>query len=182
LGVKNRLVLSDAAWERMAPLIIGRPDQKGSTGRDNRMFVETLRATDTTPRVFQMPYEAGEMLCFSVYDIDKRIFVWAGKSNPDATILSPDHTARIDFLLRYDDQYELVRDADLRSDVECCPRFRQIANNTTYRHIAEPDQTSVYNPVTLGLSRFRKVDDRHLGRPLIGPVRAQLTSVALRLH
>jgi putative transposase len=24
----------------MGPLIIGRPDQKGSTGRDNRMFVE----------------------------------------------------------------------------------------------------------------------------------------------
>jgi transposase len=40
LGVKDRLVLSDAAWARMAPLIIGRPDQKGSTGRDNRMFVE----------------------------------------------------------------------------------------------------------------------------------------------
>jgi len=38
--VMERLVLSDAAWERMAPLIIGRPDQKGSTGRDNRMFVE----------------------------------------------------------------------------------------------------------------------------------------------
>src|SRR5476649_1491517 len=36
----DRLVLSDVAWERMAPLIIGRPDQKGSTGRDNRMFVE----------------------------------------------------------------------------------------------------------------------------------------------
>jgi len=36
----DRLVLSDAAWGRMAPLIIGRPDQKGSTGRDNRMFVE----------------------------------------------------------------------------------------------------------------------------------------------
>ena len=33
MGVKNRLVLSDAAWERMALLIIGRPDQKGSTGR-----------------------------------------------------------------------------------------------------------------------------------------------------
>jgi hypothetical protein len=28
----ERLVLSDAAWERIAPLIIGRPDQKGSTG------------------------------------------------------------------------------------------------------------------------------------------------------
>lgn len=36
----DRLVLNDAAWERMAPLIIGRADQKGSTGRDNRMFVE----------------------------------------------------------------------------------------------------------------------------------------------
>ncbi len=33
-------MLSDAARERMAPLVIGRPDQKGSTGRDNRMFVE----------------------------------------------------------------------------------------------------------------------------------------------
>jgi len=40
LGVMERLVLSDAAWERMAPLIIGRPDQKGSIGRDNRMFAE----------------------------------------------------------------------------------------------------------------------------------------------
>src|ERR1700722_12574480 len=40
LGVMDRLVLSEAAWERMAPLIMGRPDQKGSTGRDNRMFVE----------------------------------------------------------------------------------------------------------------------------------------------
>ena len=27
----DRLVLSDTAWERMAPLIIGRPDQKGSS-------------------------------------------------------------------------------------------------------------------------------------------------------
>ena len=34
MGVMDRLVLSDAAWARMAPLIIGRPDQKGSTGRD----------------------------------------------------------------------------------------------------------------------------------------------------
>ncbi|WP_430420499.1 IS5 family transposase [Phenylobacterium sp.] len=36
----DRLVLSDEQWERIAPLTIGRPDQKGSTGRDNRMFVE----------------------------------------------------------------------------------------------------------------------------------------------
>ena len=40
MGVMGRLMLSDAQWERMSGLIIGRPDQKGSTGRDNRMFVE----------------------------------------------------------------------------------------------------------------------------------------------
>ena len=40
MGVLDRLVLSEVAWERMAPLIIGRPDQQGSTGRANRMFVE----------------------------------------------------------------------------------------------------------------------------------------------
>ena len=30
----------------MAPLIIGRPDQKGSTGRNNRMFVEGVHDAD----------------------------------------------------------------------------------------------------------------------------------------
>lgn len=40
MGVLDRLVLNDSDWERMAPLIIGRPDQRGSTGRNNRMFVE----------------------------------------------------------------------------------------------------------------------------------------------
>ena len=36
----DRLVPNDAAWDRIAPLIIGRPDRKGSTGRNNPMFVE----------------------------------------------------------------------------------------------------------------------------------------------
>jgi transposase len=40
LGVMDRLVLSDEQWSRISGLIIGRPDQRGSTGRDNRMFVE----------------------------------------------------------------------------------------------------------------------------------------------
>ena len=40
MGVMDRLVLSDAQWDRICGLIIGRPDQRGSTGRDNRMFVE----------------------------------------------------------------------------------------------------------------------------------------------
>jgi len=36
----DRLVLSDWQWDRICGLIIGRPDQRGSTGRDNGMFVE----------------------------------------------------------------------------------------------------------------------------------------------
>jgi transposase len=40
LGVMDRLVLGDEQWDRIPGLIIGRPDQCGSTGRDNRMFVE----------------------------------------------------------------------------------------------------------------------------------------------
>ena len=36
----DRLVLNDAQWDRISGLIIGRPDQRGSTGRNNRMFVE----------------------------------------------------------------------------------------------------------------------------------------------
>lgn len=38
----DRFVLIDAAWERMAPLIMGPPDRKVSRGRDNRMFVEAV--------------------------------------------------------------------------------------------------------------------------------------------
>ena len=40
MGVLDRLVLSDAAWSRMAPHIIGDERSRGSSGRDNRMFVE----------------------------------------------------------------------------------------------------------------------------------------------
>ena len=40
MGVMDRLVLSDEQWDKMSGLIIGRPDQRGSTGRNNRMFVE----------------------------------------------------------------------------------------------------------------------------------------------
>ena len=40
MGVMDRLVLNGGQWERMAPLIAGRPGQRGATGRNNRMFVE----------------------------------------------------------------------------------------------------------------------------------------------
>lgn len=51
MGVMDRLMLSDDQWERIAPLIIDRPDQKGSTGRDNRMFVEGVPWTVATKRM-----------------------------------------------------------------------------------------------------------------------------------
>ena len=35
--------------------------------------VETLQGTETSPKVFQMPYEAGEMPSFAAFDIDKRV-------------------------------------------------------------------------------------------------------------
>ena len=38
----DRLVLSDAQWARMAPLVAGRSDTRGATGRDNRLFVEAV--------------------------------------------------------------------------------------------------------------------------------------------
>ena len=40
MSVMDRVVLNDDQWQSICGLIIGRPDQKGSTGRDNRMFVE----------------------------------------------------------------------------------------------------------------------------------------------
>jgi transposase len=40
LGVLDRLVLSDSAWARMALHIIGDRRSRGTSGRDNRMFVE----------------------------------------------------------------------------------------------------------------------------------------------
>lgn len=38
----DRRILSNGQWDRILGLIIGRPDPRGSTGRDNRMFVEGI--------------------------------------------------------------------------------------------------------------------------------------------
>lgn len=40
MGVCERLVLDDEAWSRIAPHIIGDERSRGTSGRDNRMFVE----------------------------------------------------------------------------------------------------------------------------------------------
>jgi putative transposase len=40
MGVMDRLVLSDRQWELISQHIIGDERTRGSSGRDNRMFVE----------------------------------------------------------------------------------------------------------------------------------------------
>ena len=40
MGAIDRLVLNDARWARISGFILGRPEAPGSSGRDNRMFVE----------------------------------------------------------------------------------------------------------------------------------------------
>ena len=40
MGARDRLILCDQQWERIAAHIIGNERTRGSSGRDNRMFVE----------------------------------------------------------------------------------------------------------------------------------------------
>ncbi|MGO4404402.1 IS5 family transposase [Bosea sp. RAF48] len=42
MGVLDRLILRDDQWERLSPHIIGDERTRGSSGRDNRMFVEAV--------------------------------------------------------------------------------------------------------------------------------------------
>ena len=42
MSTLDRLVLDDAQWERLSGLVSGRPGQPGSSGRDNRLFVEAV--------------------------------------------------------------------------------------------------------------------------------------------
>jgi transposase len=61
LRVTDRLVLSEGQWGRIRGLIIGRPDQKGTTGRNNRMFVEgVLWIVRTGSRWRDLPQVFGE--------------------------------------------------------------------------------------------------------------------------
>lgn len=40
MGASDRLVLDNDAWSRISPHIIGDERSRGTSGRDNRMFVE----------------------------------------------------------------------------------------------------------------------------------------------
>src|SRR5919112_1867323 len=39
---RGRFVVDDAAWEKVAPLLPGKPTDPGATGRDNRLFLEAV--------------------------------------------------------------------------------------------------------------------------------------------
>ena len=91
MGVLERLVLSDAAWERMAPLIIGRPDQKGSTGRDNRMFVEGVLWIVRTALLGDLPEALGsEQRVLALQSMEHR-----GCLVADFEVMSDDCTSNI---------------------------------------------------------------------------------------
>lgn len=42
MGVRKRLILRDDQWDRIAPHIIGDERSRGSSGRNNRLFVEAV--------------------------------------------------------------------------------------------------------------------------------------------
>ena len=39
---RSRFVVSDAVWEKVAPLLPGKATDPGATGRDNRLFLEAV--------------------------------------------------------------------------------------------------------------------------------------------
>ena len=39
---RSRFVVSDAAWEKVAPLLPGKASDPGATARDNRLFLEAV--------------------------------------------------------------------------------------------------------------------------------------------
>ena len=39
---RDRFVVGDAAWEKVAPLLPGKPTDPGATGKDNRLFLEAV--------------------------------------------------------------------------------------------------------------------------------------------
>jgi transposase len=42
MALRERLILKDAQWDRMSPHIIGDERSRGTSGRDNRLFVEAV--------------------------------------------------------------------------------------------------------------------------------------------
>jgi len=70
-----RLKLSDAQWERIAPELSGKPGDPGSSGRDNRLFIEAVLWIARTGSPWRdLPETFGKW--FTVYT---RFWRWAQK-------------------------------------------------------------------------------------------------------
>jgi hypothetical protein len=59
--------------------------------------------------------------------------------DPDAFFLAPNYCAGMDFVFRMNNQCELVRDADLRTNVERRAGWRQIAKHAGDCNVAKAD-------------------------------------------
>jgi transposase len=68
LGVMERLVLSDAAWERMAPLIIGRPVVMADTAYDADHLHQAITAKGALAVISKNPSRALK------YPLDKHLY------------------------------------------------------------------------------------------------------------
>jgi len=42
VAIRDRFVISDAAWEQVAPILPGKPGDRGVTAKDNRLFLEAV--------------------------------------------------------------------------------------------------------------------------------------------
>jgi putative transposase len=70
-----RLMLSDAQWERIAPELSGKAGDPGSSGRDNRLFIEAVLWIARTGSPWRdLPETFGKW--FTVYT---RFWRWAQK-------------------------------------------------------------------------------------------------------
>ena len=75
MGTMDRLILCDQQWDRIAQHIIGNEHTRGSSGRDNRMFVEgVLWIVRTGSPWRDLPEGFGKW--FTVYT---RFWRWAQK-------------------------------------------------------------------------------------------------------
>ena len=57
---RGRFVVDDAAWEKVAPLLPGKPTDPGGTGKNNRLFLEAvLHLADSGCKWRQLPDRFG---------------------------------------------------------------------------------------------------------------------------
>ena len=80
---RNRFVVSDAVWAKVADLLPGKATDPGATGKDNRLFLEAairrhIEATNADPHPFVWTKSADDILdsvrrfCQRTTDVSQR--------------------------------------------------------------------------------------------------------------